>query len=156
LYRFGPNVGLGAALAGGSSLTYSLLILNAKRLLHGTSPVTVMIAEDVVAAVLLLPAVFLLQGPSTRVEWLALVVLALVHTVFTGLLFMGGLQRVRADHAAVLCYAEPVSAVVFGALFLHQPVTALIALGGAGVVAGGVMVARMDTGFGQEALADEE
>lgn len=151
--RYGPDVTLGAALAAASSLTYSLLILNSKRLLRGVSTVTLMTAENVTASVLLLPAALLLTGPAGPREWGALAVLALVHTVFTGFLFVSGLRRVRADHAAILTYAEPVSAVVFGALLLHQPVTVAIALGGAAVVAGGVLVARMGTGYGQEATA---
>lgn len=153
---YGPNVPLGAALAAGSSLTYSVLILNSKRLLRGTDSITIMITEDVVASVLLLPAVWLLAGPSTPVQWGSLAVLAVVHTVMTGFLFMSGLRRVRADHGAILTYAEPVSAVVFGALLLHQPITAAVVLGGTAVVAGGVLVARLGTGFGQEAQVAEE
>lgn len=147
----GPNVTLGAVMAVGSSLTYSLLILNSKRLLRGVSTVTLMTAENVTASALLLPAALLLAGPTSSREWGALAVLALVHTVFTGFLFVSGLRRVRADHAAILTYAEPVSAVLFGALLLHQPITAAIVVGGSAVVAGGVLVARMGTGYGQEA-----
>jgi drug/metabolite transporter (DMT)-like permease len=92
-----------------------------------------------------------MRNPSTPTECAGLAILALVHTVLTGLLFVSGLRRVRPDHAAILTYAEPVSAVVFGALVLHQPVTLPVVLGGAAVVAGGTLVARMDTGYGQEA-----
>jgi drug/metabolite transporter (DMT)-like permease len=148
--RYGPNVPLGAALAAGSSLTYALLILNSKRLLAGVTTVTLMIAEDVTAAVLLLPVALLMPGPRGPVEWGALAVIALVHTVLTGFLFVSGLRRVRPDHAAVLTYAEPASAVVFGALLLHQPVTLAIVLGGAAVVVAGALVARLGTGYGQE------
>lgn len=148
--HYGPNVPLGALLAAGSSVTYALLILNSKRLLSGVSTVTLMLVEDATAAVLLLPAALLLPGITTPREWAAIAVIALVHTVLTGFLFVSGLRRVRADHAAILTYAEPVSAVVFGALLLHQPVTLAIVLGGAAVVAGGVLVARLGTGFGQE------
>lgn len=148
---YGPDVPLGAALAAGSSLTYSLLILNSKRLLKGVSTVVLMTAENVTATALLLPAALLLAGPAAPGEWRALAVLALVHTVLTGLLFVSGLRSVRADHAAILTYAEPVSAVIFGALLLHQPVTGLVVLGGSAVIAGGVLVARMGTGYGQEA-----
>ena len=104
--RYGPDVTLGAALAAASSLTYSLLILNSKRLLRGVSTVTLMTAENVTASVLLLPAALLLTGPAGPREWGALAVLALVHTVFTGFLFVSGLRRVRADHAAILTYAR--------------------------------------------------
>jgi drug/metabolite transporter (DMT)-like permease len=110
-----------------------------------------MTAEHLVASVVLLPAALLLPGPSAPREWGALVVLALVHTVGTGMLFLSGLRHVRADHAAVLTYAEPVSAVMFAALLLGQPVTLAIVAGGIAVVAGGVLVARLGIGLGQEA-----
>lgn len=153
--QYGPNVPLGALMAACSSLTYAFLILNSKRLLPGTPTVTLLTAESVTAAVLLLPAAFLLPGPAAPREFGALAVLALVHTVATGLLFVSGLRRVRADHAAVLTYAEPVSAVLFGALLLGQPVTLATVLGGGAVVVAGVLVARFGTGFGQEAPAPE-
>ncbi len=148
--RYGANVPLGALLAAGSAVTYSLLILNSKRLLAGVSTVSLMLVEDATAAVLLLPAVFLLPGITTAREWGAMTVIAIVHTVLTGFLFVSGLRRVRADHAAILTYAEPVSAVVFGALVLHQAITPAIVAGGAAVVAGGMLVAGMGTGYGQE------
>lgn len=140
----GNSVLLGGMLAFASSLTYSILILNAKRLLGGVSPIALMLVEDVVAAVLLSPALLFLSGPSTPREWGALFTLALVQTVFTGFIFLSGLKRVRADHGAILTYAEPVSAVLFGALFLGQHLTPFVLLGGALVVAGGVIVARME------------
>ena len=40
-------------------------------------------------------------------------------------------------------YAEPVTAVMFAALFLAEPLTWATVIGGAGVVAAGVLVARM-------------
>jgi drug/metabolite transporter (DMT)-like permease len=153
--KYGPNVPLGALLATASSVTYSLLILNSKRLLEGASTVSLMLTEYVTGSVLLLPAALLLPGPHTSSEWGAVAVLAIVLTVLTGLLFVSGLRRVRADHAAILTYGEPVSAVVFGALLLHQPLTAAVVAGGAAVVAAGVLVARMHIGFGQEAPPPE-
>lgn len=140
----GTSVLLGSAFAFASSLTYSMLILNAKRLLGGVSPMALMLIEDVVAAALLAPALFFLAGPSTAGEWGALATLAIVQTVATGFIFLSGLKRVRADHGAILTYAEPVSAVAFGAIFLGQQLTPLVIVGGALVVAGGIIVARIE------------
>ncbi|MDZ4655698.1 MAG: EamA family transporter [Coriobacteriia bacterium] len=142
-HESGSSVLPGALLAFASSLTYAMLILNAKRLLRGVGAVTLMLVEDVVAATLLSPALLFLAGPTTAREWGALATLAIVLTVGTGFLFLSGLKRVRADHGAILTYAEPVSAVVFGAIFLGQHLTFLVGLGGALVVTGGIIVARM-------------
>ena len=135
---------LGAALAFASAFTYAIGVVLAKRLLRGI-PVTVyMLGEDLTIVALLLPAVVLLPGPATPIEWGALATLGVVHTAATGVLFLSGLRAVRAEHAAILTYAEPVSAVVFAALFLAEPITPATALGGTLVVCGGLLVARME------------
>lgn len=142
---------LGAGLALGSAVTYSLLILNAKRLIQGVPSTVYTFGEYLGSLALLLPIVLFSKGPTAPVEWGALLVLGVVMTSVTGLLFLSGLRRVRADHAAVLTYAEPVSAVLFSALFLGEPITVATGIGGALVVAGGAMVARMEPQAGIEA-----
>ncbi|MEL7666841.1 MAG: EamA family transporter [Actinomycetota bacterium] len=139
---------LGAALAACSSLTYAGLLLRSKRLLHGISSAALMFGQYAVASVALLPLAihsYATGGaPTSPTAYGALATLGVVHTALAGFLFFSGLRSVRADHAGVLMYAEPVSAVVFAALFLHEPLTASTLLGGMMVVAGGVLVARME------------
>lgn len=134
---------IGAVLAFLSALTYAALLLRSKRIIRDISSAALMLVEYGVATVLLAPVLFFLPLPSTPLAVGALVVLGLVHTAGTGLVFLGGLRRVRTDHAAVITYVEPVSAVIFAALLLGEPLTVWTALGGAMVVAGGVMVARL-------------
>ncbi len=141
---------LGAAMALGSAVTYSLLILNAKRLISGVPSAVYTFGEYIGSLTLLLPFVLLSRGPSAPVEWGSLMVLGVVMTSATGLLFLSGLRQVRADHAAVLTYAEPVSAVIFSAIFLNEPITLLTGIGAGLVVAGGTMVARMEPQQGIE------
>jgi drug/metabolite transporter (DMT)-like permease len=138
-----PRHLLGASLALASSFTYALLIVFVKRLLKGIPASTYMLGEYLVAATVLLPAALLLQGPVGSTEWAALATLGIVHTAFTGALFLTGLRLVPADRAAILTYAEPVSAVAFAALFLGERVGVTTLLGGAAVVAAGITVARL-------------
>jgi len=141
---------LGAALAFASAFTYAILVLNAKRLLRGIPTTVYMLGEDITAALVLLPLVIMTPGPSTAVEWGSLVTLGVVHTAATGVLFLSALRTVRADHAAVLTYAEPVSAVVFAAIFLREPITPATVIGGLLVVLAGTRVARMGPAPGIE------
>ncbi len=141
---------LGAALALASAFTYAFLILNVKRVVKDVPSVVYMTGEYLAAGLVLLPAVLLMPGPSGAIEWGALAALGIVDTAITGLLFLSALRRVRADHAAALTYAEPVSAVLFSAAFLNEPVTLATAIGGALVVAGGIRVARMEPQQGIE------
>jgi drug/metabolite transporter (DMT)-like permease len=141
---------MGAGLAFASAFTYAILVLNAKRLLRGIPATVYMLGEDITAALILLPVVLLSPGPSGAIEWGALLTLGVVHTAFTGFLFLSALRTVRADHAAVLTYAEPVSAVVYAAVFLAEPMTAATIIGGTLVVLGGTLVARMKPAPGIE------
>jgi drug/metabolite transporter (DMT)-like permease len=141
---------LGAVLAFCSALTYAALLLRSKRIIRDISSSALMVVEYGVASVLLAPTLLFLPLPSTPVAIGALVVLGLVHTAATGLVFLSGLRKVRTDHAAILTYAEPVSAVVFAALLLGEPITAWTVIGGALVVTGGVMVARLRPAYGPE------
>ncbi len=140
---------LGAVLAFLSAMTYALLLLRSKKILHGVTGRALMIVEYGVASVLLLPFVIWLyargQGPTTLASYGALATLGIVHTALAGMLFLAGLRRVRTDHAAILTYAEPASAVVFAALFLGQALTLPTVVGGVMVVAGGALVARLES-----------
>jgi drug/metabolite transporter (DMT)-like permease len=142
---------LGAGLALASAFTYAFLVLNVKRVVAGVPSVVYMTGEYLSAGLILLPAALLMPGPSRGIEWGALAALGIVDTAITGLLFISALRRVRADHAAALTYAEPVSAVLFSAAFLSEPITLATAIGGALVVAGGIRVARMEPQQGIEA-----
>jgi drug/metabolite transporter (DMT)-like permease len=59
-------------------------------------------------------------------------------------IFLGALRHVRTDHAAILTYSEPASAVVFAAIFLGEALTWWTLVGGLMVVVGGVAVARLE------------
>ncbi len=134
---------LGAGLAFASSLTYAVLIVVVKRLLEGVPASTYMLGEYMVASIILLPAALLLSGPAGAVEWGALATLGIVHTAFTGALFLTGLRLVPADRAAILTYAEPVSAVAFAAIFLGERARMTTLLGGTCVLVAGMIVARL-------------
>ena len=114
---------LGAGMAFCSALTYAGLMLTGKRLLRNISAPVLAFGEYAFATVLMLPAALLLPGPSSSGEWGALVTLGVVHTAFAVLVFFSGLRLVRTDQAGVFMYAEPVTAVIFAAVFLSEPLT---------------------------------
>jgi drug/metabolite transporter (DMT)-like permease len=151
----GGRQALGAALAAASALTYAALLLRSKKIIRDISSGALMLGEYGVATIVLLPLVIYSYahggGPTSAGSYAALATLGLVHTAGTGFVFLAGLRRVRADHAGILMYAEPVSAVIFAALFLGEPLTAATVIGGALVVLGGVLVARMGPVSGIEA-----
>lgn len=141
---------VGAGLAFASAITYATLLLRSKNILRGVSSGALMLVEYTLAAVVLSPFVVVAyardNAPSTPRAYLALITLGVVHTALTGFLFLGGMRRVRTDHVAILTYIEPVSAVLFAALLLGEPLTIPTVIGGLLVILGGVIVARMEKG----------
>ncbi len=150
---------IGAVLAFCSALTYATLLLRSKKILRGISSGALMLVEYTTASVVLAPFVLVayLSGdaPSTVGAYTALITLGVVHTAIAGYIFLGGLRRVRTDHAAILTYVEPVTAVLFAAAFLGEALGVATVVGGAMVVVGGVLVARMEAREGVETVPIE-
>lgn len=83
--------------------------------------------------------------PSTVVGWGAVVALGVVATAFAIFAFFAGLARVGAGRAGVLSTLEPTVAVVLGVVFLGEPVTPVMLVGGVLVVVGVTLVQTTDT-----------
>ena len=126
-------VGLGAAV-----FYAGLIILN--QMIKGFSGLQLTAAELVIAAVVMLCYV-LLRGGSIRLPGneggtAALLVLCTVNTALACYLYFSSMNRLRARTVALLGYIDPVSALVFAAVFLNESMTALQIFGAALVLAG--------------------
>lgn len=160
-----------------SALTIATLNLRAKKIVQGIPGDVFLFLEHSTAAALLTPfALYLIavgKGPTTSVSWIALIGgLGVLCTVVAGLVHLEGFRRIRVDHSAVLCYTEPVSAILFTAAlpFAAEVVPVLKAaipahpevmgpwtiVGGALIVAAGVFIIRLQTSPEVEPLAQLE
>ena len=113
--------GLGAAV-----LYASVVILNKR--LRGVDPYRKTILQLGSAAVCLLPWL-LLTGQLSGVEadarsLLLLLVVGIVHTGIAYALYFGSTDGLRAQTIALFSYIDPVSALIFSVLLLHEPMTA--------------------------------
>ncbi|HJJ48461.1 MAG TPA: DMT family transporter [Methanocorpusculum sp.] len=72
-----------------------------------------------------------------------LVILGVVNTGFTGYLYFSSIIKLPAQTVATVGYLEPLSAVVFSALFLNQLLTPLGIIGGICILAGAFFAETM-------------
>lgn len=134
-----PQVGggrvLGALYALAGAATSVVLVTGGRRVVADLPPAVVALWQNVVGCLLLLP--FAVHAGVPHVPWRWGVLLGVVHTAATGVLFFRALQRIPAQEAGVLMYLEPVSAVGFAWAFLAQRPSGLTAAGGLVVIAAG-------------------
>lgn len=131
----------GVLLGLSAALTYALFIVFSKKTLTVLPSETLAFYTYLVAAILLMPFSILLGVPNDPPAYVFLLILGIFNTAVAVTLYFVGLKLVRAQDAAVLAYLEPVSALVFGSLFLSQQVAPIAAVGGALIVLAGLIVA---------------
>jgi DME family drug/metabolite transporter len=134
----------GIALALLAAVTYAVYVVLLKRLTTEVNPLTVVIWQAGAAALALSPAA-LAGGYSIGGRELGyLVLLGVLITGVTGVLYLLALRLVPATTAGILGYLEPLSAVVLAAVVLGERVGAWTFAGGAAILAAGVVVVLQD------------
>ncbi|WP_163993833.1 DMT family transporter [Pyxidicoccus caerfyrddinensis] len=82
--------------------------------------------------------------PTTPTGWAAVVALALVSTVAAVLLFFVGMARIGPVNTSLVSTMEPLTAVLLGALFLDERLSARQGVGGLLILTAAVLLARSD------------
>jgi drug/metabolite transporter, DME family len=140
--------GVGLALAAGAA--YAGYAVIGKHILDGGgTPEGVMAAVFGTGALILLPALFLIDtGELLTEDGLALAgYLGAVTTALPYILFAKGLERIGASETATLTLAEPVTAMALGFLVLGERPGAVAVAGAALVLAGLALLAvRFEAG----------
>jgi drug/metabolite transporter (DMT)-like permease len=135
---------LGAALVFASALCYAIYLVAGSQLVRRVGSMRFTAYSTVVATV---PAVlqFVLLEPVSSLDlpgpvWGYAIILATVSTVLPLFLQAEALNRIGANHFALMGAIGPVSVALTSALGLDEPFTAVQALGGALVIFGVLLV----------------
>ena len=95
------------------------------------------------AGLIMLPYMLLTKnfsaGELTAATISLLLVVGIVHTGVAYLLYFGSLERLKAQSAAILSYIDPVSALIFSALFLKEPLNAAGIIGAVMIIGSAVI-----------------
>lgn len=129
---------LGALACLLATLNYAVAAIGTQRWLGGLSPLAVATGSQLSAAAwLLLPGLLAwpAQWPGAR-SWLALLGLAVLCTGLAYLLYFRLFARVGASKAVTVTFLIPLFAIVWGALFLGERLSASMLGGGLLVLAG--------------------
>ena len=61
-------------------------------------------------------------------------------------MFHIGLRLIKAQHAGIMTYIEPLAATILAALFLHEAITAGSLLGGTLIIVAGLLIVFRNRG----------
>ncbi len=134
--------GAGILYALTAAVTYAFLLLILKKLREDTPTLTITFYQTAVNAALLLPFCAFRYFPVSPRGWVSLVILGTVHTALAGLVYIYAVRKVKAQHVGIIAYLEPLSAVVFGLIFLGEQPGWQDLLGGLLIIAAGALVLR--------------
>lgn len=136
----GSGDAFGFAAAAAAAVSFAGLVLTLKRV-SAEVPAQAIVAWQLgIAALVVSP--FLVGASGREIVRAAptLLMLGVLHTGVAGLLYVGALQIVRAQHVSILVYLEPVTAVLWAwAVIGEQPELATLA-GGLAIVAAGLLI----------------
>ncbi len=133
----------GLLTAVASALFYAALIVFNKRITHTEGLQTAAIELDIAFAVVLVYCLVTVGLPHPRRSDLPfLAVIGAVNTGLAYLLYFSGLQKLAGQSVALISYVDPVSALLFSALFLRESMTPVQIIG-AVLIIGGAMLGEL-------------
>ena len=129
----------GLLAAAASALFYAALMVFNKRI-RKTSGLQTAALELDIAFVVVLIYVLLTSGlpHPTRADLPYLLLIGLINTGLAYLLYFTGLQKLPAQSVALISYIDPVSALFFSAVFLHESMSVLQILGAVLIIGGAI------------------
>ena len=134
---------LGLAVAILSALFYAALIVFNKKIVRTNGMQTAAIELDVAFVVVLVYTLCTDVLPKITAGDLPYIAgIGFINTGLAYLLYFSGLQKLSGQSVALISYLDPVSALIFSALFLHEAMTPVQILG-AVLIIGGAMFGEM-------------
>lgn len=125
---------------------YAVYILTGGQLSREVTPLasTTVVVTSAASVFVVAAAIRGVQLPATATGWTAVLAIAVVCTVAAVALFLAGLERLGPVRASIYSTVEPVFTILLAALVLGESVTWLRALGGALILGGVLLLARVD------------
>ncbi|RJS83777.1 hypothetical protein CW706_05635 [Candidatus Bathyarchaeota archaeon] len=124
-----------------AGLAYAGFIILSKRTVAKYSSLAVAFYSYSATILFLFPSLINVNSSLDLTSWIFLFILGAFNTGFAVTLYMKGLSMIKAQKAVVFTYLEPVSAAVFGFIFLAQQPTIQTFIGGFLILSAGYIVA---------------
>lgn len=128
-----------------SAVAFSLFGFSSEALNRRMTPAMLSVGQNGVVAALVIPCLLLPvanPAPTQPRQWLLLIALGVVTTATTHQLYFYAMQRLSPVACGGYMALEPVYTILFAGVLLGEPITPVIALCGAMILAASVVLSR--------------
>lgn len=122
LFGSGEHLFIGILFGLVSGLSYSGTIMTVSYLKKDYSGTSQLFWSALVSLLILLPFGSRVPAEVLTVNLPVLIVFGIITTAFASLLYLNSAAKIPAQTVSVLALLEPVSGIIFGSLFLHEPI----------------------------------
>ncbi len=146
-YSFSNAITQGVLFGILSGVTFALLSLLNRKYAEQYSNLVIALYQDGIAALLLLPFLFILKPEFQSTDLLNLLLLGVLFTAVAHSLFIKALRNIRAQTASIIACLEPVYGIVIAAFILKEAPTIRV-LGGGIVILGAAFLVTVTSNQG--------
>lgn len=130
-YEYNHIKGITYGLSG--AVLYGIIVM-LNKYIKGISPFQTTLIQLAIAAIVLVPMVFI-QGnvnySSINIKtWILILIIGVLHTGIAYLLYFPSIKDVKSNSIAILSYLDPIFAILISFLFLKEPMTTTQIIGG--------------------------
>ena len=137
----------GVLLGLGAAVFYSAVVIM-NNMIVGVDPWRKTYIQLLSAGLVMVPYLLLTGGVDpgsfTPLTVVLLLVVGIVHTGIAYVLYFGSMDGLRVQSVAILSYIDPVSALLFSAILLQEPLS-LLNIIGAVMIIGSAVVSELET-----------
>jgi drug/metabolite transporter (DMT)-like permease len=141
-FELSNNFTQGALWGVASGFTCSILAVSNRINVQKYSSYQISLYQNIAASFILLPFIIKINPVLNMREILLLLLLGVVFTAFTNILFISSLSTVKAQLASIITCLEPVYAIVVAGVILHEVPSIRTLLGGS-VILSAVIIASI-------------
>lgn len=132
------NISIGTLIALASGIFYGLLAVASKMATRIVNSKELVFYQTIISTIITSPFLFILRFNLTLNSVVIVTIAALVNTLLALFLWYDALTKISVQLSSILSYLDPVFAMLFAFLFLHQIPTLISLIGGILIIISGI------------------
>ncbi len=128
-----------------SGLAYGVLITINKKIVSDNNITKVLFYQGLVPMIFVLPFMFTIKYTLTYDAVLLSLLYSIIAFIVPGILYLSGLRYVKAQHAGIVAYSEPVFVLIFGIVLFSEMPTIRTLIGGVIILFSGYLIIRAES-----------